>query len=74
MSFSDPSALSLPALLRWFSAWFARTQSTPQSKPAARILTEEEAFLAESTDAADCERRQRLLDRHRDLLRRNHFL
>lgn len=74
MSFSDPSALSFPPFLRWVTSLFAGSSNLPKSKSPAQVLTEEDAFLAESTDTADCERRQRLLARHHDLMRRNHFL
>jgi hypothetical protein len=74
MSFSDPSALSFPPFLRRVSSLFAGSANLPKSKSPAQVLTEEEAFLAESSDAADCERRQRLLARHHDLMRGNRFL
>lgn len=77
MSFSNSfplSALRLPPLFSWLSALLNRKPQASSQAPA-EPLSEEEAFLAGSTDGADCERRQRLLERNREqVLLRNPFL
>ena len=77
MSFSDPSALSVlrvPPFLRWASTLLT-TKPQAKAQSQSEPLSDEEAFLAASIDAADCERRQRLLERNREqVLLRNPFL
>jgi len=74
MSFSDPSVLRVPPLFRWLSEMLNRKPQASSQAPT-EPLSQEEAFLAASTDGADCERRQRLLERNREqVLLRNPFL
>lgn len=74
MSFSDPSALRVPPFLRWVSELLT-SKSQVKAQAQSEPLSDEEAFLAASTDTADCERRQRLLERNREqVLLRNPFL
>ena len=64
ISFSSPTSAApaagrLADRLGHLSTWLAGLRGTPG-------LSDDEAFLARSTDHADCERRQRWLDqRHR---------
>lgn len=76
MSLTIPCPASTPYLSY---GWAARATHALCAWLLARFgqpsLSNEEAFLAASTDHADCERRQRwLAQRHQGILRRAPFL